>query len=258
VVILFSYLRGFIMTNEYTKAQQAIVNAGTKAAESFTSADLTASNTKREVILQAAIKYAGDVALTKLWLEGFAIGFEKQGQSVGTAKVRKAEANAVFKAVAKSEVSEGNIMQLSDAKGLHYNQWIELARELGGKNERVSSTKERKAPEKMAAGQYDKVQELLNKASPEQLGEVATQAVLDINKKAPVHLAGFQTLLLIQAAATSLLKNPECEEFFKDVAVKIQDLASVGISHARKAQESAEQVAESAAKASIEPEPETM
>src|SRR5690606_24445016 len=109
-------------TNEYTKSQQAIVNAGTKAAKSFTSADLSASETKREIIMQAALKYAGDVALSKLWLEGYAIGFEQQGQSVGTAKVRKAEANAVFKAIAKSEISEGNKMQLSDVKGLHYNQ----------------------------------------------------------------------------------------------------------------------------------------
>jgi hypothetical protein len=249
------------MANEYTKAQQAIVNVGIKAAESFISADLTASNTKREVILKAAIKYAGDVALSKLWLEGFALGFEKQGQSAGTAKVRKAEANAVFKAIAKSEVSEGNKMQLSDAKGLHYNQWIELARELAGKAEKASSPKPRKNPEAMTSKQYDRVQETLDKASATQLAEVAEQAIRDVHKKAPAPLAGFNTLLLLQSAAISLTKNEQLDEFFRVVGEKVLEVVEPAIAQVKKAQAQADAASEAAKNGVVvqtEPEPETM
>lgn len=245
--------------SEYTKAQKAIVTAGTKAAEQFIGADISASKTKREVIMQAAAKFAGDVALSKLWLEGYAQGFVNKGQSEGTAKIRKAEANAVFKAVAKSEVSEQNQKQLSEFSGGEYNQWINLARELAGKAERTSSTKPRKAPAEMTPTQYDKVQETLDKASVNQLTEVAEQVVKDVHKKAPAPLAGYNTLLLLQSAALSLTKNQQLDEFFRVVGEEVLKVVEPAIAQVKKAQENAEKASQSAKNgvSVLEPEPET-
>lgn len=228
------------------KAQQGIINEGKKAAESFLKADVSASQTKRQVIMAMAMRHAGDVAQTKLVLQGYQEGFIANGQTESTAKVRKAEANAVFKALAHTEVSETNQAKLNEADSIGYNDWIALARKLAGNAERSSSTKERKAPAEMTVSQYDKVEENLGKASVNQLNAVATQVVKDIHKKAPAPLAGYNTLLLLQAAALSLENNDQLDEFFIRIGKEVNAIVSPAIEQVKAAQAKTNEVEQAA------------
>lgn len=228
------------------KAQQGIINEGKKAAESFLIADVSASKTKRQVIMAMAKRHAGDVAQTKLVLQGYQEGFIANGQTESTAKVRKAEANAVFKALAHTEVSENNEAKLNETESIGYNDWIALARKLAGNAERSSSSKERKAPAEMTTSQYDKVEQNLAKASVTQLNAVAEQAVKDIHKKAPAPLAGYNTLLLLQAAAVSLTKNDQLDEFFSKVGEQVLAILEPAIQQVKDAQAKSTEVEQAA------------
>lgn len=228
------------------KAQQGIINEGKKAAESFLKADLSSAQTKRQVIMAMAKRHAGNIAESKLVLQGYMDGFVANGQSESTAKVRKAEANAVFKALAHTEVTETNEAKLNAADSIGYNEWIALARELAGKAERSSSTKERKAPAEMTTSQYDKVEQNLAKASVNQLNAVAEQAVKDIHKKAPAPLAGFNTLLLLQSASVSLTKNDQLDEFFSKVGEQVLAIVGPAIDQVKAAQAKSTEVEQAA------------
>lgn len=223
-------------TNKTALTLEVLQALGVTMAESFLKADSVASKSKRSILLASAKAHSNDDTHVKAILEGYAQGFAAKGMSDSTIRVRKTEAKAVYDAVAKTLVTGENLKALEKFEG-EYNDFIAEARKLRGAKERTST--ERNRNPKLTTKQYDTIEEGMSKATPNQLEEIATQAVINIHKTANASLAGFQSLLLIQATAAQMIKNEQVEAVFKDVAEKIVDLTATVIKQAREAAEMA-------------------
>jgi hypothetical protein len=223
-------------TNKQVLTLEVLTALGVTMANAFFDADKVATQSKRKVLLASAKAHAHDDTHVKAILDGYKQGFINHGMSDSSATVRRSEAKAVFEAVAKTIPSGANLKSLEKFEG-EYNAFIEKARELRGVKERTST--ERARSPKLTTKQYDTIEEGMEKATPKQLEEIATQAVINIHKTANASLAGFQSLLLIQATAAQMIKNEQVEQLFKDVAEQIVDLTATVIKQAREANEAA-------------------
>lgn len=229
------------MAKKIVLTEAVLIGIGVAMAEAFCKAEANASKIARDVIMSAALTHAGDVTNSKAVLKGYQDGFINLGMSEGTAKTRKAEANAVFEAVAMTEVSEANIKKLEEFEG-SYHAFITLARELRGVKQRSSGTRNSNKS-KLTDSQYDKVETALDKADPIQLGYIAEQSLVNLHKKAPASLAGFQSLILMQQAANSLIKSPDVEEFFKRIGEEVLTIVEPAIAQVKEAQAKSQEVA---------------
>lgn len=236
-------------------SEQQAHDMGINTAAQFVTADVKASQTKRQILIKAAGKVAHDDALIKQFLTGYEEGFVNAGQSEQTAAQRKTEAKAVILAFAATLVSGENAAKLEKFEG-HYNEFISLARELKGKQNKGNN--ERRREPKLTAIQQDKVQDGIDKATPQQIIEITDSAVRSLVKNAPPTLAGFNSLIMIQQACTALLKNEAIEPIFKDAAKQIDAIVGKVIDQARKAQEAAAEAGKKQPLTTVkETEPET-
>lgn len=221
---------------------------GFNAAEAFLKADVMASKTKRQTLLKLAKHHAGDEKQISAILDGYADGFAKAGMTDGTVRARKAEAKAVFDAIAKSGVT-GDILKQLEAFDGHYNEFITLARDL--RNDKANNGTGQNPPEriktKLTVRQYDSVENNLKSADANQLEMIAEQAVVNISKNTAPELAGLQSFRLIRATCTQIINNKQIEKPFRDAASKIDAMAGEIIERAQKAAEIASKAGQTTA-----------
>lgn len=219
-----------------TKSELAIrgklTAVGKAMAQAFVKADNQASETKRKTLLDVAGKYPAE-AEVRIILDAYAIELKALSQEDNVIKVRKAEANAVFQAVLKTEVTHDNLEALKAHIG-GYASFITLARELKGKVERISSSKERKSTE-LTEAQSNVVDINIHKASVNQLADIIDTASTQINKIAAPNMASSQAFILINSIAVNALKNPNLDEAYKAIFEGIADDAQHGVETVRKA-----------------------
>lgn len=223
--------------------KDALMVIGADLASKFNDADSKASETKRKALLVVAKKHAGDKTHIPAILEGYANRYAELGMSDSIIKVRKAEAKAVFDAVAKSEVSSENLDKLEAFEG-GYNEFISLARKLKGEVKRDNQQGRTRTKTELTGSQYESTETRITEASPVQVVELAETGIKSMFKLAAPELAGYQTLLLIQSAATALAETDGVEEPFKQAAEKILAITEKSIEQAQKARKITADMAE--------------
>jgi hypothetical protein len=246
LITSFNLLKGFIMGNTQPKAvkmtKQGLIQLGVGLAVMFFDAEKKADDTKRVSLMKLAKAHSHNPESVTAILEGYATKLAELGYSDSIIKVRKSEAKAVFDAVGKTEVSEFNTKALEKFEG-NYNAFIDLARQLRGVKERTSGERTR-TKTSLTAKQEQVMETNLGKASVSQLVDIGETVVTSINKNATPQLAGFQTLLLIQASATQLLNNKKVEKFFHNAAKAILEVVEPAIEQAGKAMSEAKKAEE--------------
>jgi hypothetical protein len=235
---------GNTQQKKQTVTKDMLIGLGIGLAEAFYNAEVKADETKRNSLMKLAKTHSHNPESVTAILEGYATKLSELGYTDSTIKVRKAEAKAVFDAVGKTEVSEFNTKALEKFEG-HYNEFIDLARQLRGAKERTSGERTR-TKTSLTAKQEQAMETNLGKASVTQLVDIGETVVTSINKNATPQLAGFQTLLLIQASATQLLNNKKVEQFFHNAAKAVLEVVEPAIEQAGKAMSEAKKAEEKA------------
>lgn len=223
--------------------KEQLITVGVELAQKMAKADIGASNTKRKLLLDCAEKYSEDDSAIAAILEGIAQYHVDAKHTDSTVRKAKSEAKAVFDAVSKTLVSDDNLKALREMTG-DFNSFITAARHLRGVREHASSSRER-APT-LTAKQQDSIEEGLDKANVQQIGEVAQYAIQKLHSGTVAPLAGVQSLLLIQSIAGAMLKNEHIEQPIKEAAQRILDEAARCMEAARKSAEMAFNVSKQA------------
>lgn len=222
-----------------TKETQAYISKmqliGSVIAKEFVSADLKADETKRELILTSAKHHASDVESVKYILEGFALRLEKEGYSANIVKVRKSEANQVFKAVAITSITNDNLTALQNFKG-SYHAFIDEARKLVKSNDLANKPAREitaikvKAVRPLTPIQLQTVTDSLKKANASELSTIAGDVVSELNRiSQSSELAAIGQLNLIANIANSMLDNAKFDKATKEVANQVFKIVNVHI-----------------------------
>lgn len=235
------------MTKSEEMQTGKLTAVGKAMAQAFTKADNQATEAKRKTLLDVAGKYPTE-AEVKIILDAYAKEYESLGVEPNVIKVRKAEANAVFLAVLKTQVTHDNLEALKAHVG-GYASFITLARDLKGKQERISSTKERKTTE-LTDAQSNVVDINIHKASVNQLADIVDTASSQIAKIAAPNMAASQAFILINSIATNMLKA-DIDEAYKAIFEGIADDAQHGVESVRKAMLDQAEEAQASARSKI-------
>lgn len=228
------------MTNTTKQVTLEVLTAlGVSMANDFNTSEVKANKAKRETLLKVAIAHSDNAEKTKAILDGYATRLTELGYSDSIVRVRKSEANAVFKAVAKTEVSNDNAKQLQAFEG-DYNAFITLARSLVGKKE-GSSTPRNRVKTELTENQEKTINESLTKASISQLADIVDTASVQLNKIAAPAIAGLQQLILINSLANNMVNNSQLDDYVIQVAQDIADSSQVSIDRLREAMKASEQ-----------------
>lgn len=215
-----------------TKAQ--LIKIGEKAANDFCNAIKKAETSQRGILITLAEKFAGNVEQANAVLEGYQQGFTQQ-YGENTAKVRKSELNAVFKACAASEVSQYNLAKLKEFKGT-YHAFISLARELQPKKASSGEKVHReKRTFKLTEKQEQQVEKLLESASPAQVSELVETGLRTMQKNASPSIAGKQSFILVTSTMSQILEG-DFDKYVKEQAKKILEVAQTTLDRLNKAE----------------------
>jgi hypothetical protein len=246
--------KDLIMKKQSTAKTPEQLNAiGVALALAFVTSETQASVTKREALIECAVE-ATDKETTKLILTSYAEELTKKGFKDSIIRVRKAEANAVFRAV---NASAGNMKKLAKFEG-NYNDFVAYARNLtpAVTNAKPRKTdvveaekviKERRAPSLSEAAILS-VDKAIVRANPSQLSDIVDTASIQLQKVAPPKLASQQSLILINSIAHKILDNTYAEEEEKEVAQKIVDISQEAIDRLVKVMQDTATVLETTAK----------
>ena len=198
---------------------------GSMLANEFIKSDAKADMTKRELLTTCARTHAGNVEGVKALLEGYANKFIELGFSDSIVRVRKSEANTIFKAYSMTEVTKDNQMALEAFDG-GYHDFIALARELcktdGQKETKVSN----RAP-KVTEHQEQFISDKMKSATIYQLTDFIETATKELNKphdEETARIAERNQLALIVSICKQVTKNPSCDELVKTCANSIIEL----------------------------------
>jgi hypothetical protein len=215
------------------KTPEQLSAIGVALALAFVTSETQASVTKREALIECAVE-ATDKETTKLILSSYAEELTKKGFKDSIIRVRKAEANAVFRAV---NASAGNMKKLEKFDG-NYNDFVAYARNLTPAvtnakprktdTETTKVIKERRAVSLSEAAVLS-VDKAIVKANPSQLSDIVDTASIQLQKVAPPKLASHQSLILINSIAHNILDNTYAEDYEKEVAQKIIDISQEAV-----------------------------
>jgi hypothetical protein len=216
------------------KTPEQLSAIGVALALAFVTSETQASVTKREALIECAVE-ATDKETTKLILTSYAEELTKKGFKDSIIRVRKAEANAVFRAV---NASAGNMKKLAKFEG-NYNDFVAYARNLtpAVTNAKPRKTdvveaekaiKERRAPSLSEAAVLS-VDKAIVKANPSQLSDIVDTASIQMHKVAPPKLASHQSLILINSIAHTIVDNTYAEDYEKEVAQNIITISQEAI-----------------------------
>lgn len=230
------------MTNT-TKALNVteLTKLGASLAVVFNTSEIQAQTAKRQAILAIAKDHATDNDKVKAILTGYATKLLEFKYSDSVVKVRKSEANTVFKAVAMTSSTGENLKALLSHSG-HYNDFIDLARSLAGKVERSSKEPATRKDTVLTDIQVTQVDDKLTKASASQLADFVDTASVQMNKIVAPNMAGMQQLILINSIANNMVNNKDLEDYVISVAQDIADTSQVSIERLRKAMQDASKV----------------
>ena len=216
-------------TPTWTPAQEAEKMAliGSMLALEFVKSDNQANQTKRELLTTCARTHAGNVEGVKALLEGYANKFVELGFSDSIVRVRKSEANTIFKAYSLTAVSKDNQNALEAFDG-GYHEFISLARDLcktdGQKEVKVST----RAP-KVTEHQEQFISDKMKSATVYQLTDFIETATKELNKphdSETARLAERNQLALIISICKQMAKNESCEPMVKTCAESIINLVN--------------------------------
>jgi hypothetical protein len=200
---------------------------GFTMAAAFANVESLASQTKREALITTASQVSTKEEVEAV-LTAYAESLEERGFSNSVVRVRKAEANSVFKAVL---LSAKNLKAIRDFDG-NYNELIGLARSmLPAKTVQVRHTEptvDRRKGE-LTDKKLNELDKLVERASPKQLADVVDTAAIQINKLEAPKLASQKTLILIHSLATAVVNNTYAEDYEKQVCASIAQTAQDAI-----------------------------
>jgi hypothetical protein len=210
---------------------------GFALANGFINADDKANKTKREILLNNASKFAGDKEKVALILEGYADAFKQAEYNADTVKQRKSEANAVYKCVALTPITNDHLNQLAGYIG-SFNGMIQLARELTAnhlaaskpvKDNNVIDIKTKQV-RPLTDNQKQQVSDSLKKANANELLSIGENVVNELNRNGfePV-LAEIAQLNLIANIANSMLNNDTFDKATQNVAKEVFKLVNVHV-----------------------------
>jgi hypothetical protein len=230
------------MANPIKETVEQIQAKGAEAAKAWMNADNQANQTKRDVLLGLAEKYAHDDNARLAAIVGYEAAWKEMlgKEAARQVSVRKSELNSVMEAV---KAGAKNLKTLQSFKG-GYHDFITKARELKPKTARTSpAAGGTSRTQKLTDKQAETIETLITEkeTTPGQLQDIAVHAIEKLNKKAKPELAGFQSFILIQTVCQQLLDRPDVEEFFKEHARKVLEVSNSAIDAAQKAQKIAAQ-----------------
>ena len=203
---------------EWTPAQEAEKMAliGATLANAWVASDEKANKTKRELLTACAKTHAKNVVGVKDLLEGYANKFLALGYSDSIVRVRKSEANTVFKAYAMTTITNDNQNALEAFDG-NYNDFIALARTLI-KSDVTKEVKVSNRQPKVTEHQEQFIHDKMASATIYQLTDFIESAAKELNKPHDVktaRLAERNQLALIVSICKQLAKNDTCEPLVK-------------------------------------------
>jgi hypothetical protein len=209
------------------KTPEQLKAIGAELAQAFVTSETQASTTKREALLKCAVE-ATDKETASVILAAYTAELQAaKSFKDNIIRVRKAEANTVFKAV---QANAKNLAKLQKSHG-NYNDFIALARSLVPVKDKANKPRktdtettkviaERRTPV-LSDKAVQTVEVALTKASPMQLSDIVDTAGIQLQKIAPPKLASHQTLVLINSLAHAIANNTYAEDFEKEVAQQI-------------------------------------
>lgn len=215
------------MTTVNQKTIGTLTAMGKALAETFVKADNQASDTKKAALLKIASNHF-EKAKYEIVLTSYATTLTASGMSEATVKTRKSEALQVIKAVDKSEVSEANYNKLVEFKG-HYNDFINLAREMVNADKTKPTTKREVKIVKLTDKQATTASELIHNANTSQLEGLISEAVSQVNAKNSPQMAGLKQLTLISNIANNGMNNDAIEQPIKDALQAILAISEAQI-----------------------------
>lgn len=239
-------MKGTKMAQETKQTAQYInkmKGIGSVIANAFINVDVKAESTKREILLTHAQQHSTSGEGVAFILDGFVAKFESEGYNSNVIKQRKAEANAVFKAVALTAVT-GENFKLMKAHIGGYHSFIQLARELNaGTNGEAPPGTRQHSERPLTDNQMAKVSDSLKKADTSQLTQVADRVVNELNKaEQPPELAQLSQFTLIANIARSIQNNESFDKISREVAGSMFRTANLQINRLEKAQSKANEM----------------
>jgi hypothetical protein len=237
--VLIAWFNHFIWRNIMARTKKATGKTleelraiGFTMAAAFANVDALASQTKRETLISGAVeatnKEDADAILT-----AYAENLEERGFSNSVVRVRKAEANAVFKA---AQLSAKNLKAIKEFEGA-YHELINLARSmLPAKTVQVrhiDPTVDRRKGELTEKKMVD-LDKLVERASPKQLADVVDTASIQLQKIEAPKMASQKSLILINSIAHAVINNTYADEYEKNVAKQIADISQEAIENLTK------------------------
>jgi hypothetical protein len=238
VITHFNYEKRKTMSKS-NKAVNPFVQAGITLAEVFFKADSSANTSKRDAILNASV-LASDKDKAKAILDSYVTQLKSHGYSDAIVRVRKSEANTVFKAFNATTISEANQTALKAFEG-DYNGFIALARKLLPKTETATAKPAKAKKLELTDKQESKSYELLERASAKQLADIVDTASVQINKLVAPKMAGRHSLILINSIASNALKIDALEEYERGVFQTLFNESDVAIKRLEQASKDAQQ-----------------
>lgn len=226
-------------TNTNPKSIQIYIDKmqviGSTIASAFISADNKADKSKRELLIACAKTHADKTESIKHILEGFAAKFETEGYNANVIKQRKAEANAVFKCVALTSITNDNLTALESFEG-GYHGFIQLARDINKAYHEANAVVkegEEKAVSKvrpLTDNQLQNVEDSLKKASVTQLTQFADSVITEMNRvEQSPELAQLSQFTLIANIANSIATNDTFDKVSHDLALEVFKMVNIHI-----------------------------
>lgn len=218
---------------EYIGKMQTI---GGTIANAFINADVKADSTKRELLLECAKTHADKAESVKYILEGFASKFEALGYNANVIKQRKAEANAVFKCVSLTTITNDHLHALTKFEG-GYHAFINEARALTKAHAEANKPADAPATDQQPPKvrpltdiQLQNVKDSLKKANSTELVTIADNVIVELNRVAQSpELAQLSQFNLIANIANSIASNESFDKVSQDVALEVFKLVNVHI-----------------------------
>ena len=212
---------------QWTPAQEAEKMAliGATLANEWVKSDTIANKTKRELLTTCAKTHSKNVEGIKHLLDGYANKFLALGYSDSIVRVRKSEANTVFKAYAMTTITNDNQNALEAFDG-NYNDFIALARTLI-KSDVTKEPKISNRLPKVTEHQEQFIHDKMTSATIYQLTDFIETATKELNKphdSETARLAERNQLALIVSICKQMAKNDTCEPIVKTCVESIMAL----------------------------------
>lgn len=179
-------------------------------------------------------------------LEGYAQFYADNGASDGTCRARKAELNAVCKAILNTEITETFMAQAKEVTNLQ--DLIALARRINKPVTTENGGDKTPPTQKLRASQIDNMHENLKRADVIQIADFIETASQEFNKPhADAQLVESKQFKLIGNVAYAMSENEAYDKVTRNIARQILALANRGLELHDKAMQEAQKAAETMA-----------